>query len=145
MRSLNLLCFLALIGAAHAAGDASHKDLLCRATDDPDDWIESIHISPVHSKVWLKLKSHESAEELPLLYSSSDASDQPMYAFNAAVAGTNTVNVFKVFRVLEQWRLISAGMEELRGTLVLRALGSSVTLACKPIAPNKSFERTRER
>jgi hypothetical protein len=144
MRSLKLLCFVAFIAAAQGVGAASQNDLLCRATDDPDDWIESIRISPGQSKVWLKLKSHESAEELSLLYFSSNEADQPTYAFNAAVAGTNIINAFRVFRVAEQWRLISAGMEERSGALVLLALGSSVKLACKPIAPNKSLERTRE-
>jgi hypothetical protein len=145
MRSLNLLCFIVLVGVPHGALAASQNDLLCRATHDPEDWIESIRISPSQSKVWLKLKSNDSAEELPLLYLNLEEADQPIYAFNSAVAGTNVVNVFKVFRVAKQWRLISAGMEDRQGSLVLKALGSSVKLTCEPIAPNKSLERTRER
>jgi hypothetical protein len=145
MRSLNLLYFTVLVGVAHSALAATQNDLLCRATHDPEDWIESIRISPSQGKVWLKLKANDSADELPLLYLNSEQADQPTYAFNSAVAGTDVVNVFKVFRVAEQWRLISAGMEERQGTLVLKALGSSVKLACEPMAPNKSLERPRER
>jgi hypothetical protein len=145
MRSLKLLCLTVLVGVAGGAFAASQNDWLCRATLDPEDWIESIRISPSQSKVWLKLKSNDSADELPLLYANPEQADQPSYAFNSAVAGTNVVNAFRVFRVSEQWRLISAGMEERQGTLVLKALGSSVKLACEPFAPNKSLERTRER
>jgi len=145
MRSLRLLCFTVLICVVQDTLAASENDWLCRAPLDPEDWIESIRISPSQEKVWLKLKSNDSAEELPLLYVNPEQADQPIYAFNSAVAGTNVVNAFKVFRVAQQWRLISAGMEERRGTLVLKALGSSVKLACDPIAPNKSLERTRGR
>jgi hypothetical protein len=145
MRNLELKCFAALLSVAHCAVAADQSDLLCRPTDDPDDWIESIHISPSQGKAWLRIKSHSADQELPLLYFTPDDTDQPIYAFNAPVAGTNVVNAFKLFRVAEQWRLISAAMEDRTGALVLSALRSSIKLACRRIAPNNSFERTRER
>ena len=133
-RSLQLWWLAALVCVAQCAAAANQKDLLCRATDDPDDWIESIRISPSQGKVWLKLKSQGPAEELSLLHFTADGSDQPTYAFNDAVAGTKVINAFRVFRVAEQWRLISAGMEEHQGTLTLLALGSKVKLDCSQVA-----------
>jgi hypothetical protein len=146
MHTLKLLSLVVIAGFMQTARSADQMDLSCVATEDPDDRIESIRISPSQSRVWIKFKRNDGTNEVPLLYVSPKTIHEPVYAFNRPVAGTDdhVVNAFKVFRVGKQWRLISAGMEARQGTLVLRALGSSLRLDCAEVSPDTLMERPRD-
>jgi hypothetical protein len=103
--TLKLLSSVVIAGFTQIATPADQRDLSCLVTEDPDDWIESIRISPSQSRVWIKFKRNDDTIEVPLLYVSQNIATEPIYAFNRPVAGSDdhVVNAFKVFRVGKQW------------------------------------------
>jgi hypothetical protein len=55
----------------------------------------------------------------------------PALAFDAPTEVPNLRNVFKLFRVMNHWRLISAGITEVHGAPTLTALGKSAPFDCQ--------------
>ncbi|KLU20257.1 hypothetical protein EOS_42325 [Caballeronia mineralivorans PML1(12)] len=61
----------------------------------------------------------------------SQLNGYPALAFDAPAGQPDQRNVFKLFRVMDHWRLIDAGIKYVNGAPTLLALGESVPFNCR--------------
>lgn len=126
------LCFgLISIVLTCTAPAADMKTLYCVPTSTAA-WIGSIRIDTSAKKAWITTKEPTAEHEVPLLHVGPEQFGAPIFQFNWRVEGSedHVVNAFKLFRALDEWRLIEVGMQETNGLLLLKALGDSWAMKC---------------
>lgn len=128
-----LLQITSLLWVAGTSVAADPVELRCSPQDPIDNWIESVRIDVPNAKVWLQVSRQEQEIEVDLLHVGPEQLGARTYHFNWRVewADEPIVNVFKLFRSTNEWRLVSAGMELRNGTMVLRAAGPNQVMACE--------------
>lgn len=134
MKHFTHLFGVLVVSGTCAAAEIS--ELHCTPLGAPGYWIESVHINVVYKKVIFITASGPNKRDLHdvnLLYIGPEQFGGHTYHFNWKVEGSedSIVNVFKLFKTNEGWRLIDAGMETHGDQLVLKALGKSQSMQCK--------------
>ncbi|MFV0675533.1 hypothetical protein [Variovorax sp. tm] len=124
-------------------GSASAKTITCvpaASTDTPyPHWVRRISIDESSQTVNMDIvrfrtKDSETMGKLKgELVSATDAQfGEPIYVFNTIpAAGVEVTNLFKLFKSLDDWRLIGAGVTFVGKTPALRAIESSAVFNCK--------------
>ena len=127
-----LLTLLILGFSALPAAAAGSTELSC-TPQDKTYWIRSVRINVPSNKVWLQVQDDDHTHEMKLIHVGPEQFGARTYHFNWTVEGAAdpVVNAFKLFRAMNEWRLIDVGMESRNGTLVLKALGASQIMDCK--------------
>ena len=103
--------------------------LECKIADPSSyAWIASIHINEANGGITL-IESEAIGKRV---YKTKlvDLSDD-RYTFNLSPQENSGVkNIFLLFKSLDKWRLINAGIEDKKGTMVLRAIEGSKEYNC---------------
>lgn len=102
----------------------SEKYWINKVSIDTGAEIVEIDTGPYHSKVATIRGSLVYADE-------SRLNGYPAVAFDAPTNMPDQRNIFKLFRVMNHWRLISAGIRDVNGRPTLLALGESVPFDCQ--------------
>jgi len=126
-----------------AVGSASAKTITCVpvvSKETPDlHWVRRIAVDE-HSRtvnmdiVRLRTKGSETMGKLKakLLSTADTQFGEPIYAFNTIpAAGVEVTNLFKLFKSLDGWRFIGAGVTFVGKEPALRAIDSSSAFDCK--------------
>jgi len=127
----HLALLIPAFGALPAAA-VERVELTC-TPQNTSSWIRSVRIHVPTAKVWLHLAGEERPHEVKLLHVGPEQFGARTYHFNWTVedARDPVVNAFKLFRTMNEWRLLNVGMEARAGTLVLRAIDDSEVMTCK--------------
>ena len=126
-----------------AAGSASAKTITCVPVASKDTpylhWVRRISIDEPSRTVNMDIvrfrtKDSETMGKLKAeLVSSTDTQfGEPIYVFNTIpAAGVEVTHLFKLFKSLDDWRLISAGVTFVGKTPALKAIEPSAVFDCK--------------
>ncbi|AVQ80901.1 MULTISPECIES: hypothetical protein [unclassified Variovorax] len=126
-----------------AAGSASAKTITCVPVASKDTpylhWVRRISIDEPSRTVNMDIvrfrtKDSETMGKLKAeLVSSTDAQfGEPIYVFNTIpAAGVEVTHLFKLFKSLDDWRLIGAGVTFVGNTPALKAIEPSAIFDCK--------------
>lgn len=114
----------------YAAGD-----LTCVYSGSDKYWIDQISIDISAGIAEIDTGPYES--KVATVQAHLDYADKsrlngyPALAFDAPAGPPDQRNVFKLFRVMDHWRLINAGIKYVNGAPTLLALGESVPFDCR--------------
>ncbi|MGX7004286.1 hypothetical protein [Caballeronia sp. KNU42] len=122
------LCFFAsaplYAGELTCVYSGSEKYWINQIRIDTDAETAEINTGPYQSKVEAVQAHLVYADKLRL-------NGYPALAFDAPAGQPDQRNIFKLFRVMDKWRLVSAGIKYVSGTPTLLALGESVPFDCR--------------
>ena len=132
---IKTLIFLAISSTVTCASAAV---VVCTPKDESKSWIKKISIDTESRKVALEIERFRTRDSVILgkldavLESVEDTRpDAPIYAFNAyPTPGIEVTNIFKLFKVFGDWRLIDASLVDVRGKPTLKTIGSSQIFVC---------------
>lgn len=91
---------------------------------DTSTGIAEINTGPYQSKI-------ETVQARLVYADKSQLNGYPALAFDAPTGASDQRNVFKLFRAMNHWRLIDAGIKYVNGAPTLLALGKSVPFDCE--------------
>ncbi|RTQ35389.1 hypothetical protein EJP69_13515 [Variovorax gossypii] len=126
-----------------ASGSVSARTITCvpaASTDSPHPhWVRRISIDESSRTVNMDIvrfrtKDSETQGKLKaeLVNSTETQFGEPIYAFNSLpAAGVEVIHFFKLFKSLDDWRLIGAGVTFVGKTPALRAIELSAIFDCK--------------
>lgn len=121
--------------AGPAAPAATAPNLSCRDATGQHLWVKKLDIDVRARTVTLHVTDAPKQRVAVLVDSSERQAGHAIYAFNLPPLFKEepVTNVFKLFHTGKEWRLIEAGLLDVRGTLALRALGQSVPYQCRDV------------
>lgn len=133
--SINTLVAAAILSTVTCASAAV---VVCVPKDESKSWIKKISIDTESKKVALEIERFRTRDSVILgkldavLESVEDTRpDASTYAFNAYPSpGIEVTNIFKLYKVFNEWRLIEAGLVYVRDKPTLRAIGTSQVFGC---------------
>jgi len=113
--------------------------LVCTPKDDTGYWVRKVSINTVSRTASLDIVKLRTAKSTTLSTMSAVIEriderqfGEPIFEFNAyPTPQVEVTNVFKLFKVFDKWRLISAGLVYVGNKPTLRAVGTGADFVCK--------------
>lgn len=102
-------------------------ELKCASQEPEREWLNDVReivVNPDSGKVAIRYKREREFSAVSLI------SQEGGYFFNMPTSTKNEFNAYKLFSVGREWRVIDAGLTNVNGVPVLRALGPSTVLQC---------------